>query len=125
VARKPRQQRRARRAQDAPADNGQTSPPKPKAAPAPASSSASARSQAKRAQVRPTQPVKSQTGSQRTERRRGRFIVESWGELKKVEWPGRNQVTQGTVVVIIACAVVGAYLYILDLGFARLVDAII
>ena len=25
------------------------------------------------------------------------------GELRKVEWPGQNQVVQGTVVVIIAC----------------------
>ena len=32
-----------------------------------------------------------------------RFIGESWAELKKVEWPGQNQVIQGTVVVIIAC----------------------
>jgi preprotein translocase subunit SecE len=124
VARKPRQQRRARKAQDTPADNGQTSPkPKPKASPAPAPSPA-ARDQAKRAQLK-TQPVKSQGGAQRAERRRGRFIAESWGELKKVEWPGRNQVTQGTVVVIIACAVVGAYLYVLDVFFAELVERII
>ena len=39
-----------------------------------------------------------------------RFVRESWGELKKVEWPNRAQVIQGTIVVIIACAVVGAFL---------------
>ena len=44
----------------------------------------------------------------------GRFIRESWGELKKVEWPGRSQVIQGTIVVIIACAIVGTYLYAAD-----------
>jgi preprotein translocase subunit SecE len=121
VARKPRQQRRARKAQDAPADNGQSSPKSKPAAPAPAGSPA-ARAQARRVSQ---QPIKSQGGSQRAERRRGRFIAESWGELKKVEWPGRNQVTQGTVVVIIACAVVGAYLYVLDVFFAELVERII
>ena len=42
------------------------------------------------------------------------FIRESWAELKKVDWPNRNQVVQGTIVVIIACAVVGAYLWGLD-----------
>ena len=42
---------------------------------------------------------------------RGSFIRESWGELKKVEWPNRAQVVQGTVVVIIACAIVGAFLW--------------
>ncbi|MFN8223446.1 MAG: preprotein translocase subunit SecE [Gaiellales bacterium] len=42
---------------------------------------------------------------------RGGFIRESWGELKKVEWPNRAQVVQGTIVVLIACAVVGAFLW--------------
>ena len=48
------------------------------------------------------------------ERRRSNFVAESWAELKKVEWPGQNQVIQGTVVVLIACAVVGVYLYLND-----------
>ena len=43
--------------------------------------------------------------------RRGSFVRESWGELKKVDWPNRSQVIQGTVVVLIACAVIGAYLW--------------
>ncbi len=44
-------------------------------------------------------------------RRRGGFLRESWAELKKVDWPNRAQVIQGTVVVLIACAIVGAYLW--------------
>ncbi|HET9243931.1 MAG TPA: preprotein translocase subunit SecE [Gaiella sp.] len=43
--------------------------------------------------------------------RRGGFVRESIGELKKVEWPNRAQVIQGTIVVIVACAIVGAYLW--------------
>jgi preprotein translocase subunit SecE len=43
--------------------------------------------------------------------RRGGFVRESVAELKKVEWPTRAQVIQGTIVVIIACAIVGAYLW--------------
>jgi preprotein translocase subunit SecE len=43
--------------------------------------------------------------------RRGGFIRESVAELQKVEWPNRSQVIQGTIVVIIACAIVGAYLW--------------
>jgi preprotein translocase SecE subunit len=46
--------------------------------------------------------------------RRGGFIRESVGELRKVEWPTRPQVIQGTIVVIIACAIVGAYLWGID-----------
>jgi preprotein translocase subunit SecE len=45
---------------------------------------------------------------------RGGFIRECWAELKKVDWPNRNQVIQGTVVVIIAVAIVGAFLWAAD-----------
>jgi preprotein translocase SecE subunit len=48
------------------------------------------------------------------ERKRPNFVAESWAELKKVEWPGQNQVIQGTVVVLIACLVVGTFLYVND-----------
>jgi preprotein translocase subunit SecE len=40
-----------------------------------------------------------------------RFVSESLGELKKVEWPGQNQLIQGVVVVLIACLIVGLFLY--------------
>ena len=37
-----------------------------------------------------------------------RFVVRvGRAELKKVEWPTQSQVIQGTIVVIIACAIVG------------------
>jgi preprotein translocase SecE subunit len=69
------------------------------------------------AQVRPgMQPASTQTG-RREPRERGRFVRESWAELKKVEWPSRSQVVQGTVVVIIACVIVGTYLYAADQVF--------
>ena len=75
------------------------------------------RARARQAQVRPSmQPASTQTG-RRERRERGRFVKESWGELKKVEWPSRSQVIQGTIVVIIACMIVGAYLYAADQTF--------
>jgi preprotein translocase subunit SecE len=84
----------------------------PKAAPK--SGAQRTRSQA---QVRPgMQPASTQTG-RREQRERGRFVRESWGELKKVEWPSRAQVVQGTIVVIIACIIVGTYLYAADQVF--------
>ena len=49
------------------------------------------------------------------------FLRESWGELKKVEWPSRAQVIQGTVVVIVACAIVGVFLYGADQAIRPLV----
>ena len=59
------------------------------------------------------------------ERKRSNFIAESWAELKKVEWPGQNQVIQGTVVVLIACLVVGTYLYVNDQVWKRVVSKIL
>ena len=52
--------------------------------------------------------------AQPEERRKGNFISESWQELKKVEWPGQSQVIQGTVVVLVACIIVGVYLWLND-----------
>jgi preprotein translocase subunit SecE len=51
-----------------------------------------------------------------------RFIGESIAELKKVEWPTQAQLIQGVTVVLIACAIVGTYLWLADLGFKRLVQ---
>jgi preprotein translocase SecE subunit len=59
------------------------------------------------------------------QRRRGHFVQESWAELRKVEWPNQNQVIQGTVVVLIACLVVGAYLYFNDIIWKHVVAKII
>ena len=76
-----------------------------------------ARARARQPQVRPgMQPASTQTG-RRGPRQRGRFVKESWGELQKVEWPSRAQVIQGTIVVIIACIIVGVYLYAADQTF--------
>jgi preprotein translocase SecE subunit len=64
---------------------------------------------ARRAQ-RPERPA----GEVHEPHRRFRFLHESWAELKKVEWPTQNQVIQGTAVVLIACVIVGVYLYVND-----------
>ena len=115
MARETRAQRRARRQQEVAAAAGAGA----------SGGSLSQRARARQQAVRPSQqPVKSQ-GGRGTVARRGSFAVESWAELKKVDWPNQRQVTQGTIVVIIACAIVGAYLYALDAGMSRLVDLII
>jgi preprotein translocase subunit SecE len=53
------------------------------------------------------------------------FIVECWAELKKVEWPNQRQVLTGTVVVIIACTIVGTYLWGVDLALKPLVQRLL
>ncbi len=91
------------------------------------SSSIGQRARQRQAAIRPSaQPVKSQ-GGRRTLPGGGskRFISESWGELKKVEWPSQAQVIQGTAVVLIACLIVGVYLWGADQVFKRLVENVL
>jgi preprotein translocase SecE subunit len=81
---------------------------------------ADARSERHPAVRRPQQPA-----AHPAEERSGgrfRFVQESWAELKKVEWPGQNQVIQGTVVVLVACVVVGTYLYLNDIVWKHVVS---
>ena len=79
---------------------------------------------ARAAQVRPqAAPAKTQTGRRPKEDRGSkRFVAESWGELKKVEWPTQSHVVQGTLVVIIACIIVGTYIWFADIVFRNLVQ---
>ena len=102
MARQTRQQRRQRRAQQQPARGG-GAPPRPPARPA------------REEQPRPE--------PHRPERRGGRyipgagtvrFIQEAIAELRKVEWPNQKAVVSGTAVVIVACVIVGAYLWVND-----------
>jgi preprotein translocase subunit SecE len=113
MARNTRQQRRRRRG-------------KQQGAAAAEQQSVAQRARARQQQVRPAQqPPKTQTG------RRGgggggrRFVSESAAELKKVEWPNQRQVLTGTVVVIIACAIVGTYLWLADLGLQPFVQRLL
>src|SRR6185436_8454141 len=64
-------------------------------------------------------------GHPASRRRGGRFVSESWAELQKVDWPGQQQLIQGTVVVLIACLVTGVYLFAADELFRRLVQHVL
>jgi preprotein translocase subunit SecE len=83
-----------------------------------------------RARARQTRPEAEQISAEAEPRRVAggglrRFVEESVGELKKVEWPGQRQVMTGTVVVLIACAIVGGYLWGADLILKRVVQNVI
>jgi len=58
-------------------------------------------------------------------RRFWRFAHESASELKKVEWPGQNQVVQGTIVVLVACIIVGTYLWANDQIWKKVVPRLL
>src|ERR671933_1411487 len=104
MAKKTRAQRRARRAEQQRQGNGADG------------------AQVQRARV-PARPVDAAT-TQRQAPGSGfrRFVGEAAAELKKVEWPTQPQLIQGVTVVLIACAIVGTYLWLSDLAFHRLVQ---
>ena len=51
-----------------------------------------------------------------------KFVKESWAELKKVQWPTRNQVAQGTLVVGVVAAFFALYISVIDQIAVRLVE---
>ncbi len=50
-------------------------------------------------------------------KRFGKFLKESWAELKKVTWPSRPEVISTTIVVILSVIFFGFYLFFLDVAF--------
>ncbi len=54
-----------------------------------------------------------------------RFISESYRELQRVTWPTREETMRLTLMVIAVSAAVGAFLFAVDLVFARLMDVIL
>lgn len=53
------------------------------------------------------------------------FLRASWAELRRVRWPDRTQVAQGTGVVLVFVAIAGAFLGAVDSLASQLVDLII
>ena len=114
MARSARQQRRRNRQQQKPTEAS------------PKEQGVGQRARQRQAQVRPAaQPPKTQTGRRGGGGGSRRFISECAAELKKVDWPGQRQVLTGTVVVLIACAIVGTYLWVADLVIQPLVQRVL
>ncbi len=114
MARQTRSQRRARRqaqeASSAGAAPPRQRPPADNGAPEPSG-----------------EPQPRHEPQQEAKRKRGffNFIRESYAELQKVEWPGQSQLIQGVAVVLIACAIVGTYLFFCDQVFKRFVSNVL
>ena len=100
MARQTRQQRRARRAQQEPALAGGPPPSGPPPRPTTSGGSEPHRPRAEERHIPGSGPI--------------RFVQEAIAELKKVEWPTQQAVVSGTAVVLVACVLVGIYLYAND-----------
>ena len=53
-----------------------------------------------------------------------RFLRDYKSEVKKIVWPGANDVVKNTIIVIIICAIIGAFIWALDYGLGSLVNYI-
>lgn len=54
-----------------------------------------------------------------------RFISESYQELKRVTWPTREETMRLTLMVLAVSAAIGAFLSVVDILFARLINVIL
>jgi preprotein translocase subunit SecE len=54
-----------------------------------------------------------------------KFLQETYGELKQVVWPTRQEVLRLTLIVITISVLVAAYIGILDVLFAKLMEAVL
>jgi preprotein translocase subunit SecE len=106
MARQTRSQRRERRAQTAGAVDG-------------------SRARSAAPQPRAAEESRREAGGHLPGAGGKRFVSESIAELKKVEWPTQPQLVTGTTVVLIACVIVGVYLYAADRVFSPLVNWLI
>jgi preprotein translocase subunit SecE len=62
---------------------------------------------------------KSKNSERRQPNRIQRYIKETIGELKKVNWPTRQEATNLTIIVLIVTFAMSLILGLLDLIFAR------
>jgi preprotein translocase subunit SecE len=77
---------------------------------------------------RERKPAPDKRKEPRQPRQRGRivnFLIQVWAELRRVQWPDRNQVTQATGVVVVFCFLAGAFLAFWDFVFGELVTSIL
>jgi preprotein translocase subunit SecE len=52
------------------------------------------------------------------------FLKDVRRELKKVQWPNKRELTTYTAVVILSVVVVGAIIWVVDLGYQQLLTLI-
>lgn len=70
----------------------------------------------------PRSPLPPPTSQPRTPWRQ--FVRESWAELRKVQWPTRQHVAQGTLVVGVVTVFFAIYLSLVDQVAVRLVKQV-
>ena len=76
---------------------------------------------AKAQSVKQGKPARGAAGEKRSA---GKFLREVRVEMSKVTWPSREELIQSTLVVLLAVAIAGTFIAILDVIFSRLITII-
>ena len=53
-----------------------------------------------------------------------KWIRDYKGEIKKIVWPGPRAVVKNTTIVLVMCLLIGAFIWLLDLGLDSLLKLI-
>ena len=53
------------------------------------------------------------------------FFKDYKSEIKKIVWPGIKEVLKNTLIVLIMCLIVGAFIWLLDFGLGKLLEVIL
>ncbi len=53
------------------------------------------------------------------------FLKDYKSEVKKIVWPGVKDVAKNTLIVLIMCLIVGAFIWLLDFGLGKLIELIL
>lgn len=72
-----------------------------------------------RAKPRQGSPLPPPSGSRVGPRK---FLREAWGELRKVQWPTRQQVATGTLIVAVVTAFFATFISLTDVIALRVVN---
>ena len=54
-----------------------------------------------------------------------RFFRDYKSEVKKIVWPGPRDVVKNTVIVLLMCVIVGAFIWLVDYGLGQLLKLIL
>ena len=53
------------------------------------------------------------------------FFKDYKSETKKIVWPGIKEVAKNTAIVLVICLIIGAFIWLLDLGLGYLIELIL
>ncbi len=51
------------------------------------------------------------------------FVQEAWAELRRVQWPTRNEIRAATIVVVLLVSIISLFLFFVDTILSWLLHA--